>query len=37
VATSQKDYLLELWDRNISTNCGADIPDRTRVGSGNKA
>jgi len=25
VATLEKDYLLELWDRNICTNCGADI------------
>jgi len=37
VATSEKNYLLELWDRNIYPNCGADIPERTRVGSGNKA
>jgi len=37
VATSEKNYLLELWDRNICPNCGADIPERTRVGSGNKA
>ena len=37
MARSEEDYLLELWDKNICPNCGKDIPERTRVGSGRKA
>ncbi len=31
MATSEKNYLLELWDRNICPNCGADIPERILI------
>lgn len=34
---SERDYLLELWDKNICPNCGKNIPEGTRVGAGNKA
>ena len=37
MARSEKDYLLELWDKNICPNCGKQIPERTRVGSGKKS
>jgi hypothetical protein len=29
-------YLLELWDANICPNCGKEIPEGTRLGSGTK-
>jgi len=37
VARSERDYLLELWDKNICPHCGKQIPERSRVGSGKKA
>ena len=37
MARSERDYLLELWDKNMCPNCGKRIPEGTRVGSGKKA
>lgn len=37
MARSERDYLLELWDKNICPNCGKQIPEHTRIGSGKKA
>ena len=37
MARSEKDYLLELWDKNICPNCGKGIAEHSRVGSGKKA
>ncbi len=37
MARSERDYLLELWDKNICPNCGKQIPEHSRVGSGKKA
>ncbi len=37
MANSERDYLLELWDKNICPNCGKIIPERTRVGGGKKS
>lgn len=37
MARSERDYLLELWDKNICPNCGNQIPEHSRVGSGKKA
>ena len=37
MAESEQDYLLELWAKNICPNCGKDIPEGKRVGSGKKA
>jgi hypothetical protein len=37
MAESEQNYLLELWARNICPNCGMNIPDGKRVGSGKKS
>jgi len=37
MARSEEDYLRELWDKNICPNCGKDIPEGKRVGSGKKS
>jgi len=37
MARSEQDYLLELWEKNICPNCGKNIPQGTRVGSGKKS
>jgi hypothetical protein len=37
MAKSEREYLLDLWDRNICPNCGKDIAEGTRVGSGKKS
>lgn len=37
MARSECDYLLELWDKNICPNCGEQIPEHCRIGSGKKA
>ena len=37
MARSEEDYLRELWDKNICPNCGKDIPEGKRVGSGRKS
>ena len=34
---SERNYLLELWDKNICPNCGKNIPEGKRVGSGKKS
>jgi RNA polymerase-binding transcription factor DksA len=34
MAKSEREYLLELRDRNICPNCGKDIPASTRVAYG---
>lgn len=34
--SDEERYLLELWERNICPYCGQKIPDKTRVGSGQK-
>src|SRR5260370_1178594 len=36
MAQSEEKYLLELWDKDVCPNCGKDIPEGTRVGSGKK-
>lgn len=36
MAESERNYLLELWDKNICPNCGKKIPEGKRVGSGKK-
>jgi hypothetical protein len=33
---SEEKYRLQLWDLNICPNCGKEIPEGTRVGSGRK-
>lgn len=37
MARSEKDYLLDLWLKNVCPFCGKNIPDGKRVGSGKKA
>ena len=37
MARSERDYLLEFWDKNICPNCGKAIPEGKRVGSGKKS
>jgi hypothetical protein len=37
MAQSEEKYLLELWEKNVCPNCGKDIPEGTRVGSGKKS
>jgi hypothetical protein len=37
MARSEREYLLDLWDKNICPHCGKDIPKGTRVGSGKKS
>lgn len=37
MARSEEDYLRELWDKNICPNCGKDIPEGKRIGSGKRA
>jgi len=34
---SEKETLLELWDRNLCPYCGKTIPEGARVGTGRKA
>lgn len=34
---NERDYLLELWDKNVCPMCGRTIPEGTRVGSGHRA
>lgn len=36
MAESERNYLLELWDKGICPNCGKKIPEGKRVGSGRK-
>ncbi len=36
MSESEHGYLLELWDKNICPNCGKNIPEGRRVGSGKK-
>lgn len=33
---SEEEYLLELWERNVCPYCGKTIPERSRVGTGDK-
>ncbi len=33
---SEREYLLELWSKNICPNCGKAIPEGSRVGAGDK-
>jgi hypothetical protein len=33
----ERNYLLELWDEGICPNCGKNIPEGKRVGSGKKS
>lgn len=37
MARSEREYLLELWFKNICPYCGKEIPEGTRVGSGRKS
>jgi len=37
MAKSERDYLLELWDKNICPSCCNGIAEGTRVGSGRKS
>lgn len=37
MAESEQSCLLELWDKNICPNCGKNIPEGKRVGSGKKS
>jgi len=37
MARSEKEYLLDLWNRNICPYCQKSIPEGTRVGTGKKA
>jgi len=37
MAESEQNYLLELWDKGICPNCGRNIPEGKRVGSGRKS
>jgi predicted nucleic acid-binding Zn ribbon protein len=34
---SEREHLLELWEKNICPYCGKAIPEGKRVGSGRKA
>lgn len=35
--SDEEAYLLDFWVKNRCPNCGRDIPDGTRVGSGKKS
>ncbi len=37
MAELERSYLLELWSKNVCPNCGKEIPEGTRVGSGKKS
>jgi hypothetical protein len=37
MASSESQYLLELWDKHICPTCGKTIPDGKYIGSGKKA
>jgi len=37
MAESEQSYLLELWDKHICPNCGRNIQEGRRVGSGKKS
>jgi hypothetical protein len=37
MARSEREYLLELWSKNICPYCGEPIPEGKRVGSGKRA
>jgi len=37
MAKSEREYLLELWSKNICPYCGKQIPEGARVGSGRKS
>lgn len=37
MVNSDQEYLLELWNKNICPNCGKNIAEGTRVGSGKKS
>jgi len=34
---NMEQYLLDLWGKNVCPNCGKDIPEGHRVGSGRKS
>lgn len=34
---SEQNVLLQLWDMNVCPQCGKDIPEGTRVGSGRRS
>ncbi len=34
---SERDYLLELWTKNVCPHCGKAIPEGRRVGTGDKS
>jgi hypothetical protein len=34
---SERDYLLELWEKNICPFCSNSIPDGKRIGSGRRS
>jgi hypothetical protein len=37
MARSEREYLLEFWDRSICPYCGKSIPEGKRIGSGRKS
>jgi hypothetical protein len=37
MAKSERDYLLELWSKNVCPYCGNAIPKGKRVGAGDKS
>ena len=37
MAESEQSYLLELWEKNICSNCGKNIPEGRWTGSGKKS
>jgi hypothetical protein len=37
MADSEQNVLLELWEMNVCPQCGKDIPEGTRVGSGRRS
>jgi hypothetical protein len=37
MTNSEPNVLLELWEMNLCPQCGKEIPERTRVGSGRKS
>jgi len=36
MAKSERDYLLELWAKNVCPHCGTSIPEGKRVGAGDR-
>ncbi|MBI4165789.1 MAG: hypothetical protein HY508_08660 [Acidobacteria bacterium] len=36
MAKSERDYLLELWAKNVCPHCGNPIPEGKRVGAGDR-